>query len=78
MFLDFIPHLLILFPAHLQVCTDVTPQAFIKFYWDAMKANPVCTPINKITQPGWWAKGRLLVEQGGRALTRALTRTAAK
>ena len=62
----------------MQVCTDVNSTAFLEFYWDAMRANPVCTPINKITQPGWWAKGRLLVERGVRALSRVLqTRVAA-
>ena len=63
----------------MQVCTEVNSTAFLQFYWDAMRANPVCTPINKITQPGWWTKGRLLVEQGARALMSRmlLTRTAA-
>ena len=37
----------------------------------------MCTPINKITQPGWWAKGRLLVEQGARALMSRMLQTRA-
>ena len=55
----------------IQSCTVVDPKAFVATYWDYMMAEPVCTPVMKITQPGWWENGRLLLS-GKRASAEAV------